>query len=125
MPISVTLSEGVIPVEKEQELISQITDAFLAHHGLTGNKVMTPNVTAHISVLPKRSTFAGGKSFSGAWIEVKVPSFGLAERNAQKGFLPMQQKLSTSYPVEANLKKTSIQMLFILLMEPGIWMERL
>ena len=47
---------------------------------------MTPNVTAHISVLPKRSTFAGGKSFSGAWVEVKVPSFGLADRNAQKGF---------------------------------------
>ena len=42
MPITITLSEGVVPVGKEKDVVAQVTDAFLATHGLTGNKVMTP-----------------------------------------------------------------------------------
>ncbi len=58
----------------------------LKHHGLTGNKVMTPNITATVHVLPKGSTFSGGKEFSGAWVEWKVPSFAFASRDVQKGY---------------------------------------
>ncbi|GAA3592361.1 hypothetical protein Q4Q39_05565 [Flavivirga amylovorans] len=86
MPLTLTLTEGVLPKGKEKEAVAQITDAFLKNHGLTGNKVMTPNVTATVTVLPKSSTFSGGKEFSGAWIEWKVPSFALADRNVQKHF---------------------------------------
>lgn len=86
MPLTLTLTEGVLPIGKEKEAVAQITDAFLKNHGLTGNSVMTPNVTATVSVLPKGSTFSGGKEFSGAWIEWKVPSFALANRDVQKSF---------------------------------------
>jgi len=86
MPLTLTLTEGVLPIGKEKEAVTQITDAFLKNHGLAGNKVMTPNITATVSVLPKNSTFSGGKEFSGAWVEWKVPSFALADRKVQKQF---------------------------------------
>ncbi len=86
MPLTLTLTEGVIPANKEKEAIIQITDAFLKNHGLSGNTVMTPNITATLHVLPKSSTFSGGKEFSGAWVEWKVPSFALSDRKVQKGF---------------------------------------
>lgn len=86
MPLTLLLTEGVLPKGKEKEAIVQITDAFLKNHDLIGNKVMTPNVTATVTVLPKNLTFSGGKEFSGAWVEWKVPSFALADRNVQKHF---------------------------------------
>ena len=86
MPLTLTLTEGVIPAGKEKEAIVQITDAFLKNHGLNGNTVMTPNITATLHVLPKSATFSGGKEFSGAWVEWKVPSFALANREVQKQF---------------------------------------
>lgn len=86
MPLTLTLTEGVLPVGSEKEAVSQITDAFLKWHGLDGNNVMTPNITATVHVLPKSSTFSGGKEFSGAWVEWKVPSFALTERKIQQGF---------------------------------------
>lgn len=86
MPLTLTLTEGVLPIGKEKEAVTQITDAFLKNHGLTGNTVMTPNITATVTVLPKSSTFSGGKEFSGAWVEWKVPSFALTDRSVQKHF---------------------------------------
>ncbi len=86
MPLTLTLTEGVLPTGSEKEAVSQITAAFLKWHGLDGNKVMTPNITATVQVLPKSSTFSGGKEFSGAWVEWKVPSFALTERKVQQGF---------------------------------------
>lgn len=86
MPISITLTEGVIPADKTQLAVAQITESFLKHHGLEGNKVMTPNVTAHLAILPKGHTFAGGKPVDGAWIETKTPSFALAKHEIQTAF---------------------------------------
>lgn len=86
MPITLTLTEGVLPVEQEAVAISRITEAFLRHHGLGGNAVMTPNVTAHIAILPKCHTFAGGKPVEGAWVETKTPSFALADHATQTAF---------------------------------------
>lgn len=53
---------------------------------MTGNKVMTPNVTNHIRILPKAHSLSGGEPFAGAWIETKTPSFALATREIQLGF---------------------------------------
>lgn len=86
MPLTLTLTEGVIPAEKEKAAVVQITNAFLKHHGLAENKVMKPNITSHVIVLPKRSTFSGGEEFSGVWIEWKVPAFALADKNLLKAF---------------------------------------
>jgi hypothetical protein len=86
MPLTLTLTEGVLPRGAEKQAVEQITAAMLERHGLTGNKVMTPNITATVHVLPKGSTFSGGKEFSGAWVEWKVPSFGFSTREVQQGF---------------------------------------
>jgi hypothetical protein len=65
MPLTLTLTEGAIPAGSEKEAVAQITNSMLKHHGLLGNRVMTPNVTAHVVVLPKSTTFSGGEEFSG------------------------------------------------------------
>jgi len=86
MPLNLTLSEGVLPVGMEKQAIAQLTNAMLKWHGLTGNRVMTPNITAMVSILPEGSTYSGGKEFSGAWVEWKTPSFAFTTREIQKGF---------------------------------------
>lgn len=86
MPITLTLTEGVLPVSKIEKAVSQLTESFLKHHEMSGNKVMTRNVTAHVSIIPKGLTFAGGKPVEGAWIETKTPSFALADNKTQESF---------------------------------------
>ena len=85
MPLSLHLTEGVIPAGTEKKAVKKITDIMLKWHGLTGNKVMTPNITAMVHVLPKGTTFCGGEEVDGAWIEFKTPSFAFADREVQKG----------------------------------------
>ena len=86
MPLTLTVTEGVLPAEKEIEAGRRITEAFLRWHQLEGNPVMTPNVTNHLHVLPKNRTLSGGEPIQGAWIETRTPSFALADRDVQKGF---------------------------------------
>lgn len=86
MPLTLTLTEGVLPPGAEKQAVKEISDAMLKWHGLTGNEVMTPNVTATLHVLPKGLTFSGGKEFSGAWVEWKTPSFAFNDRKIQQGF---------------------------------------
>jgi hypothetical protein len=83
MPLTLSLTEGAIPTSSIQEAIQKLTNSMLKHHGLLGNKVMTPNITAHVSVLPKNRTFSGGEEFTGVWMEWKVPSFAFASREIQ------------------------------------------
>ena len=83
MPLTLTLTEGVLPRGAERQAVQQLTDAMLERHGLTGNTVMTPNVTATVHVLPKGSTFSGGKEFADTWVEWKVPTFAFSTRNPE------------------------------------------
>jgi len=83
MPLTLHITEGVLPPGTEKIAVKRITDAFLKGHGLTGNKVMTPNVTAMVQVIPKSTTFSGGEEVSGAWIEWKTPSFAFTDRDTQ------------------------------------------
>ncbi|VAW65166.1 hypothetical protein MNBD_GAMMA09-880 [hydrothermal vent metagenome] len=86
MPLTLTLTEGVIPQGKEKEAVKRLTDSMLKWHQLSGNKVMTPNVTANVSIIAKNLSFSGGEEFNAAWIEWKVPSFAFNDRSIQKGF---------------------------------------
>ncbi|MFT5717979.1 MAG: hypothetical protein ACI9T7_002178 [Oleiphilaceae bacterium] len=83
MPLTLSLTEGAIPTSSIKEAIQKLTASMLKHHGLLGNKVMTPNITAHVSVLPKSRTFSGGEEFTGVWMEWKVPSFAFSSREIQ------------------------------------------
>jgi len=86
MPITLTLTEDALPKGSEKEAAIRITEAFLKWHGLSGNKVMTPNVINHIHILPKENTLAGGEPVTGAWVETKTPAFALNSREVQEGF---------------------------------------
>lgn len=86
MPMTLTLTEGVLPAGTEKTAVARLTQAMLKWHGLTGNTVMTPNITATVQVIPRASTFSGGEEFSGAWIEWKTPSFAFDDRDIQKGY---------------------------------------
>jgi hypothetical protein len=69
---------------KEKDAVQQITASLLKNHALTGNSVMTPNVTANIHIVPKGHSFSGGEDFLGAWAEWKVPSFALSDKEIIK-----------------------------------------
>ncbi len=86
MPLTLTLSEGVLPAGTEKQAFVRLCDAMLKWHGLSGNKVMTPNVVGSIHVIPKEFTFSGSKEASIAFIEWKVPSFAFSTSKIQQGY---------------------------------------
>tara|TARA_R110000850_G_scaffold11625_8_gene39812 strand:+ start:1932 stop:2348 length:417 start_codon:yes stop_codon:yes gene_type:complete len=86
MPLTLTITEGAIPTETVKDAVQRLTTSMLKLHQLTGNKVMTPNVTANVAIVPQGHSFSGGEEFSGVWVEWKVPSFAFASREIQKGF---------------------------------------
>jgi len=86
MPLTLTLTEGVLAPENISKAVKSITEAMLRWHGLAGNKVMTPNVTATVHIHSKGMTFSGGQPFSGAWVEWKTPSFAFNTEEIQQGF---------------------------------------
>jgi len=86
MPLALTYTEGLLPDNAIEQTGKRITDAFLKWHGLSGNSVMTRNVTMHISALPKGGCLAGGRLIEAAWLECKTPSFAFADRDVQEGF---------------------------------------
>ncbi|MGV6815239.1 MAG: 4-oxalocrotonate tautomerase [Phycisphaerales bacterium] len=86
MPLTLTITKGVLPVSKVKEAVSELTDSMLKWHGLTGNSVMTPNVTANAHFVEAGLSFSGGKEFEAVWVEWKVPSFAFASSEILKGF---------------------------------------
>ncbi len=86
MPLTLTLTEGVLPQGQEKVAFDRLSAAMLKWHGLTGNKVMTPNVVGSLHVLPKNATFTGMEETAVAFIEWKVPSFAFTDRAIQIGY---------------------------------------
>tara|TARA_R110002126_G_scaffold1402_4_gene7958 strand:+ start:1258 stop:1695 length:438 start_codon:yes stop_codon:yes gene_type:complete len=86
MPLTLTLTENVIPTASHDLAIERLTSSMLKWHDLSGNTVMTPNVTANIHVVQAGHSYSGGVPFQGAWVEWKVPSFAFAAREIQRGF---------------------------------------
>jgi hypothetical protein len=86
MPLTLTLTEGVLPSGSEKAAFARLSDAMLKWHGLTGNLVMPPNVVGSIHVLSMENTFSGSKEAPVVFIEWKVPSFAFASREVQLGY---------------------------------------
>jgi hypothetical protein len=86
MPLTLTVSEGVLPSGKEKQVFKGLCDLMLKWHGILGNKVMTPNVVGSIHVIPEKYTFSGGDNKKVAFIEWKVPSFVFASTEIQQGY---------------------------------------
>jgi hypothetical protein len=87
MPLTLTVTEGVLPKGSEKTAYARLSDAMLKWHGLEGNKVMTPNVVGSINLVTKENTFSGSVEAPVAFIEWKVPSFAFASREIQVGYV--------------------------------------
>lgn len=87
MPLTLTVTEGVLPKGTEKSTFARLSDAMLRCHGLAGNRVLAPNVVGSIHVLAKDSTFSGSAETSVAFVEWKVPSFAFATREIQLGYI--------------------------------------
>jgi phenylpyruvate tautomerase PptA (4-oxalocrotonate tautomerase family) len=87
MPISVFATEGVLTEAAEARVFSELTDAFLRHHKLSGNSFLTPNVIGEINTIPAGKSFAGGKRADIVIVELKVPSFALSEPAQKQAFV--------------------------------------
>ena len=87
MPLTLTVSEGVLPAGQERAVFARLSEAMLRWHGLAGNAAMTPNVVGAIHVLPATHTFSGHEPSPVVFVEWKVPSFAFASREAQIGYV--------------------------------------
>jgi hypothetical protein len=87
MPLTLTVTEGVLPKGHEKIAFTRLSDAMLKWHGLIGNTVMTPNVVGAVHVLSVENTFSGSKALPVVFIEWKVPAFAFASREIQQGYI--------------------------------------
>jgi phenylpyruvate tautomerase PptA (4-oxalocrotonate tautomerase family) len=87
MPLTLIITEGVLPKNRRQETIARLSTAFMKLHGLEGNKFFTPNVIGHIADIPADSTFAGLEPTSVAVVEWLTPSFAFATRDIQMAYV--------------------------------------
>jgi hypothetical protein len=101
MPLTLTVTEGVLPQGTEGATFARLCEAMLKWHGLTGNPVMTPNVVGSIQILPKAETFSGMNATPVAFIEWKVPAFAFADREIQRGYIAE----ATDIVHEASLRR--------------------
>lgn len=86
MPLTLTLTEGVLPEGTEKTAFARLSEAMLKWHKLIGNKVMHGNVVGTIHVLPQAYTFTGMRETPVAFVEWRVPSFAFASREIQRGY---------------------------------------
>ena len=86
MPLTLTLTEGVLPAGQEKTAYRRLAEAMLKWHGLSGNEVITPNIVGSIHLLSGDQTFTGLHETPVAFIEWKVPSFAFADSKIQQGY---------------------------------------
>ncbi len=87
MPLTLTLTEGVLPKGTEKATFSKLSNCMMKWHGLLGNKVITPNIVGSIHVIPREHTFSGSEEAPVVFIEWKVPSFAFSTRDIQQGYI--------------------------------------
>lgn len=87
MPLTLILTEGVIPQELEQATMARLTNAFLELHGLAGNAFIVPNAIGLVHTVPRGRTYAGGSPTPLAVVEWKVPSFAFTTRDVQIAYV--------------------------------------
>ena len=86
MPLTLTLTEGILPKGQEKLAYKRLAEAMLKWHGLTGNTAMTPNVVGTIHLLPKDYTYTGLDETAAVFVEWKVPSVAFTDRKIQEGY---------------------------------------
>jgi len=87
MPLTLTLTEGVLPRGREKIAFLRLSESLLKWTGLTGNKFMTAAVVGSIHILPEEQTYSGLQSGPVVFVEWKVPSIALSDRAVQLGYI--------------------------------------
>jgi len=85
MPFTLTTTEGVLSQDSIEKAVKTITESMLKWHGLSGSKIMTPNITSMVNILSKDSTFTGGEKSTAIWIEWRTPAFAFNDREIKVG----------------------------------------
>ena len=86
MPLTLTVTEGVLPKGEERVAFARLSELMLKWHGLAGNESMTPNVVGSVHIAAKGTTFTGMQDTDVVFIEWKVPSFAFTDRKVQLGY---------------------------------------
>jgi len=86
MPLTLTLTEGVLPKGEEKLAYRRLAEAMLKWHGLAGNDVMIRNVVGSIHLVARDQTFTGIDETPVAFVEWKVPSLAFTDRHIQQGY---------------------------------------
>lgn len=87
MPLTLTITEGLLPVDGKKSALQQLGQLMLKWHGLSGNKVMTPNVIGSLHEVSPDLLFIGGNQQQVAFIEWKVPGFAFVLPEIQQGYV--------------------------------------
>jgi hypothetical protein len=87
MPLTLTITEGVLPKGQEKAAFSRLSESLLKWTGVTGNKFMTANVVGSIHVLPKEHTFSGLQESPVVFVEWKLPPIAFVDRDVQVGYI--------------------------------------
>jgi len=86
MPLTFTITEGLLEKGQEKVAFARLSAAMLKAHGLSDNLVMARNVVGTIQVLPQGSTFIGLEETPAAFVEWKVPSFAFTSPDVQQAY---------------------------------------
>jgi hypothetical protein len=87
MPLTLTVTEGVLPAGQEQATFVRLSDAMLEWTGAAGNDFLTRLVVGSINVVPRGRTFSGSVEAPVAFVEWKLPSFVFVDRDVQRGYV--------------------------------------
>jgi len=87
MPITLTLSEGLLTPEAQSQAFADLTHALLDVSGLEGNAFMEPNTVGTLHILPANHVFSGGSPVAAAFVELKLPSIALTSPESRQAFI--------------------------------------
>ena len=87
MPLTLIVTEGVLPADRKATTMARLSEAFLRLHGLGGNSFLTPNVIGHVQEVPQGSTFSGLAPTAVAIVEWLVPAFAFSTRETQVAYV--------------------------------------
>lgn len=87
MPLTLIVTDGLIPQSSYADTVARLSESFLRLHGLTGNRALTPNVVGHVQSVPNGSSFCGLEPRPVAVVEWLTPSFAFASREVQRAYV--------------------------------------
>src|SRR3954470_8496929 len=93
MPLTLIVTEGVLPKSAEKATLVRLSEAMLRWHGITGNRFMTPNVVGSIQVLPQDRTYSGMQEAPVAFVEWKLPSVVFTDRKVHLCYVEEATKI--------------------------------